>query len=251
MDPAMKTAAGPNSKPTDDPVAHRGEVQVGRLESTSSLLVLGRALFEGSVRAAAVVGLLGGLAALNNPEFGIPSLLAALATIWVLTKRPVRVAATAMLAAPLPAFAYALVAKSRGSAIDFGSYTLFMRSFGRGFGREPMPVFGLWVFIFGVLMAGLSIGLAVSRELCSQRAFHSIRTSDVLRSIPRAIRSATAAGGIPLSKLGGIRPWLAIRTFGRSDFVKPGTTSVRSMPKRTSSARSASEKPQTANLLAE
>lgn len=141
----------------------------------ATLVILTRWILDGSSSAVVFVGILGGLCALNNLEFGVPALVASLATLCALTKRPIRSVALALVGAFVPFAAYEALLRSWGSGIDFNKYTFFLRAFGAGFGREAMPTFGLWLFVFATLIGGFWTGLVGARHLRTVRQLHDHR----------------------------------------------------------------------------
>ncbi len=112
-------------------------------------------------RRAAAVGFVAGTAALNNFEFGVPVALAALITLvanqqaW---KRGLKASCMFSAAAALPFVAYALLQISVGQPFHPEYWVAYAMSYGTGFGAVPMPIFGLYVLVLAILIAGAVTG---------------------------------------------------------------------------------------------
>lgn len=118
---------------------------------------------RGSVRRSALTGLAGGLAALNNFEFGVPCAIAALLALWIgsLGSRQVtRVVGSFIAAALTPFVLYTGFLYLVGQPMQWSYWTAFTLSFaaGRASAGYPMPLVGLHVFILAILISGVVVG---------------------------------------------------------------------------------------------
>jgi hypothetical protein len=110
----------------------------------------------------AVLGIVGGVAALNNPEFGIPALVAAGVVCVVANRGTPHVLSRAtifVLAAAAPFAAYAFFLEVAGRGIAWQQWIAFGLAFGSGFGSVPEPLFGTHLLILGVLSGSVVLGL--------------------------------------------------------------------------------------------
>ncbi len=114
-----------------------------------------------SLRWAAVLGLVSGLAALNNFEFGVPCALAA-GIVLVVAPQAFRARAASGLVfiggVLVPVAAYALFLAAMGQPLRLGHLVAFSLSFGAGFLSVPMPIVGLHVFVLVILIGGVVSG---------------------------------------------------------------------------------------------
>lgn len=114
---------------------------------------------------AAVVGSLAGVAALNNPDHGLPVVVAVGGGILLaLTGWRSRVVAAAVggLAVVLPFVVYATVTALTGETADWSKFLLFSQMFGTiGYGNVAMPAFGTHVGVVAFFAAATVAGILV------------------------------------------------------------------------------------------
>ena len=112
---------------------------------------------------AAVVGALAGVAALNNPDHGLPVVAAVGGGILLaLTGARERVAAATVggCSVVLPFLLYTTVTGLTGEAAHWSAFLLFPRMFGTtGYGNIPMPAFGTHVGVVAFFSAATVIGI--------------------------------------------------------------------------------------------
>lgn len=112
---------------------------------------------------AGVVGSLAGLAALNNPDHGLPVVVAvAVGIVLALAERRERVVAVVVggVAVVLPFLLYAALTALTGTSADWSTFLLFPRMFGTiGYGNIAMPAFGTHVGIVAFFAAATVVGM--------------------------------------------------------------------------------------------
>jgi hypothetical protein len=129
-----------------------------------------------------IVGLVAGLAALNNFEFGVPCAIAAGLVVW-LNQRGFRAQAVSGLSflggALVPFVVYAAFLGAVGQPINLRYLVAFSLSFGSGFLSVAMPLVSLHVFVLVLFIGGVASGA------------YYLRTADL-----------TASAGEPRNALG-------------------------------------------------
>ncbi len=113
------------------------------------------------------IGVLLGITALNNSDFGLAAAIAVLAGL-VVAVRPLRqgiaaavLAATAAATVPV---GYAAVAWLNGTPVDWSSWLFFARVFGlAGFMNMPLPSYGLHVAVVALAMGVAATGFVLLR----------------------------------------------------------------------------------------
>lgn len=125
-----------------------------------------------SLRWAGLVGIVAGLAALNNFEFGVPCAIAA-GIVVVLGQYGLRTRAVSciifLVTALVPLALYAALLAAVGQPVNLGYLVAFALSFGSGFASVPMPIVGLHLFVLAILIAGVASGayfLRASNDAC-------------------------------------------------------------------------------------
>ncbi|WP_244930226.1 hypothetical protein [Nocardioides sp. W7] len=112
---------------------------------------------------AAVVGLLAGVAALNNPDHGLPVVVAVgVGIVLALTGWRDRVVAAVVggVAVALPFLVYATVTALIGESADWSKFLLFSQMFGTiGYGNVAMPAFGTHVGVVAFFAAATVVGI--------------------------------------------------------------------------------------------
>lgn len=107
----------------------------------------------------AVVGVVTGVGAMNNLEFGVPALIAISTVSFFVNVKQLRSFASYLVALAVGFFSYALLLTLSGQRIRFEEWFAFVLAFGSGFGGVPMPLFGTYVLILGLLCTGTVTGL--------------------------------------------------------------------------------------------
>lgn len=118
----------------------------------------------------AVAGAVAGLAALNNPDYGLPVAVVIIATALIVAAPRTRARSFAFVAggAVGPAVIFALGAWAGGAAIHPADYLLLPRVFGSaGYVNVPMPALGLHVGAVVLFITAFVLGIAL---LASTRA---------------------------------------------------------------------------------
>ena len=114
------------------------------------------------------IGFVGGLTALNNFEFGVPALLAAMFTVSLMSDsfRQILKSVSLMGLASISVFLlYGLVGTTLGKPIHWGHWVLFSRVFGSsGFMKMPMAWGGLHVGFASLCVFGLAIAIHLRRK---------------------------------------------------------------------------------------
>ncbi len=135
-------------------------------------LTLGAVLARGTAhwtrpRSFALLGLLAGTTALNNPEFGLPAVGAAVLVVftcdrqWTLGIRRVVLLGAGALGVFV---AHGLFSIAMGMPADFPALLVFSRLFGAsGYYAVPMLGLGLHTLVMGTFLAAAALGLAGSR----------------------------------------------------------------------------------------
>ena len=105
-------------------------------------------------------GVLGGVTALNNLEFGLPALIA-MAIVFALTRPRVglgiKAVATILISAIFVFITYSLIGLGIGKSVDWSNWTLFVRLFGgSGYMKVPMAWSGLHVAYVSTALLGLA-----------------------------------------------------------------------------------------------
>lgn len=127
----------------------------------------------------ATLGIVSGLAIINNFEFGVTAFLAANITVLLLvlykqikwTMWLVNFCSTIAL---LLSFNFLLFVL--GTPFQFSRYIAFSLGFGKsGFGNVSMPFFGTYFLLFSILGVGITTGLYILRELTDPNS-HEIRS---------------------------------------------------------------------------
>jgi hypothetical protein len=125
----------------------------------------------------ASLGLVAGITALNNLDFGIPALLACLGVV-VLSTRSIRSAALGgglyLVAAVVVPAIYAAIGTVTGRSIHLSYLLFFVRNFGvDGIFDVSMPVFGLYTAIVFIGVVGLALGVVGVRLVTGrERVLH-------------------------------------------------------------------------------
>ena len=114
-----------------------------------------------------LLGLFSGLAILNNFEFGLTSFLALTITVTtLLVFRYINFRNWLVFLGSLfiTLFSCGVLFKLSGNQFQFSRWTAFSSGFKSGFGNVPMPFFGTFVLIFGLLASGVVLGFYVLRS---------------------------------------------------------------------------------------
>jgi hypothetical protein len=114
-----------------------------------------------------LLGLFSGLAILNNFEFGVTSFLALAITVTtLLVFRYINFRNWLVFLGSLliTLFSCGVLFKLSGNQFQFSRWTAFSSGFKSGFGNVPMPFFGTFVLIFGLLASGVVLGFYVLRS---------------------------------------------------------------------------------------
>jgi hypothetical protein len=107
------------------------------------------------------IGFVAALASINNLEFGLPTLAAALAVKFMSvsrTRTKTREISVVLFGIFFGWILFVTVMAISGHDFRIENYSLFVRSFAGGFGVEPMPVFGPHVFVLSILVSGVATG---------------------------------------------------------------------------------------------
>lgn len=120
-------------------------------------------------RSIVIVGAAAGAAALNNFEFGVPALIAALLVCCLRTPgkfaRLLRVGALFAAGALIPVVSYISLLLGLGQPIELRAWTAFVLAFGSGAASMPMPLVGTHLLVVMLLVAGGITGIFVLRRL--------------------------------------------------------------------------------------
>jgi hypothetical protein len=114
-----------------------------------------------------LLGLFSGLAILNNFEFGLTSSLALTITVTtLLVFRYINFRNWLFFLASLfiTLFSCGVFFRLSGNQFQFSRWTAFSSGFKSGFGNVPMPFFGTFALIFGLLASGVVLGIYVLRS---------------------------------------------------------------------------------------
>ena len=136
----------------------------------------------------AIAGVLAGLAALNNPDYGLPVVVIVVVTALITATDGSRVRAFAavLLGALSPTAIFALLAWAAAAPIHLADYLLLPRVFGSaGYVNVPMPAIGLHIGAVVLFTVALTVGLSL------------------LRSTRGRPRSRRARSGLILTLVGG------------------------------------------------
>ena len=143
-------------------------IPIRTLPVVAVALLLTRFAGRGDLRRSALVGLVCGLAALNNFEFGVPCAIAALITLWIgslSSRTATRVRGTFVSATLSPIVLYAVFLSAVGQPMQLSYWTAFALSFGSGFGAVPMPIVGPHLLILAILISGIVVGAYRLRDV--------------------------------------------------------------------------------------
>lgn len=126
-----------------------------------------------------VCGALGGTAALNNPDFGIPAFAAGFITLAVAvpTARKMRAWVFYLTGALSVFVCYELLGRLYGNPVDWSNYLIFQRIFGQvGYYKESMAVGGLHVLYVSLFGFGLLFSVVAHRRFqrTGQSAIHHV-----------------------------------------------------------------------------
>ena len=138
---------------------------------------------------ALLLGVVCGLSALNNFEFGVPTLVAALIVLAAFGRlRGFAAYAGATLGgAALVFVVYFTILAAAGQPLRPSYWTAIALSFGSGFGSIAMPITGTYVLILMILGAGAVVGLI---WLVGNRTVHSDGRAELSRQRSAALVAA-------------------------------------------------------------
>lgn len=161
-------------------------------------LLLIHATRRTTLRSLAAVGLLGGLAAVNNLEFGMPVLIASgvVLSLRSSSRRPGVGSLVFLVAAALPAVAYSILLSAVGQAPQWSAWWAFVAAFGSGFGAVAMPPIGPHIIVTMTLVAGAVTG---AYQLCNLARRKAVRDVPAER---RLLAASTTAAFFGLAGLG-------------------------------------------------
>jgi hypothetical protein len=130
-----------------------------------------------------LLGLLSGLAVLNNFEFGLTSSLALTITVTTLVlfrHIEFRYWLSFLGSLFVTLFSFVVLLRLSGNQFQFSRWTAFSAGFKSGFGNVPMPFFGTFVLIFCLLASGVVLG------------FHALRSDQKLQRDNSSVGLAVA-----------------------------------------------------------
>ena len=142
----------------------------------SSLLRLAKTQgFRNQQLSASLVGLVAGVTAFNNPEFGIPASIAAIIILTaLLLNRTLTVALfSTFIFIMLLTFGFVfLIYALFGESLSVSTWLTMIRVHGLdGYMNLPMPDFGLWIFFYSILGCSAIIGVLL---LFKRVRFHGL-----------------------------------------------------------------------------
>jgi len=112
-----------------------------------------------------LLGVVSGLTMLNNPDFGVPAVIAILVVAFIATPTMrAKAASTTMLllGAGLPFVAYTIIGRLAGHPVNWSNWLLFQNYFGsEGVGLVAMDPFGLHVAFVTLFISASVIGFAL------------------------------------------------------------------------------------------
>jgi hypothetical protein len=125
-----------------------------------------------------LTGLVAGLAALNNFEFGIPTLIAASFCLVLIAIRHSRFwlnMAVFVSGAFLPFLLYGLFLFANGNPVKFEYWVAFVLSFGSGFGSIAMAISGPQILVLSLFISASCLGSFMLFQNSGSKTFHENR----------------------------------------------------------------------------
>ena len=129
------------------------------------------------------IGAIAGIAALNNPDFGIPAVIAVVGTAALVagSERWWRAAVLAIGGVVAPFLAWTVATWIAGSPASWSDYLLFQRLFGtNGYLNAPMPAVGWQTGTVVLFMAAFVLGVLLVRRTRRQAGSRLARQGTLL-----------------------------------------------------------------------